>query len=207
MRHLPPARPRWWRMWPHTSSVLLPTRSKQCVRRLPQARPTAPDGSSAIGSANRSRKRFANSSWTTNACATKSAGRRSNADRAAVVVALRTSGSRQEGRFCESSGARMWGWCGPSVCMSSRRWPQASFSCLRSRAGRPAPTGRRLGTPSGRSRTLGIEYTAVVGVLQDRRVDRSRVARPHTFEHVPHRRRRPSRSRAAFSGCRHRRER
>jgi len=44
-----PARPRWWRMSPHTSWVLRPTRSRLRVRRRPQAKLRAPDGSSAVG--------------------------------------------------------------------------------------------------------------------------------------------------------------
>src|SRR5438093_12770053 len=64
-------------MSPRTSSALRPTRSRQLVRRLPQERPRSPDGSSAVGSANGSRTRSANSSWTTSGCATRSAGRSS----------------------------------------------------------------------------------------------------------------------------------
>ena len=46
---------KWWRMSPHTSLVLRPTRSRPRVRRPPDGRVRAPAGTSAVGSANRSR--------------------------------------------------------------------------------------------------------------------------------------------------------
>src|SRR5207237_10218648 len=75
-----PARRQWWRMSPHTSSVLRPTRSGLRVRRPPEARVRAPAGSSAVGSADSFRMRFANSSWRISGCETRSAGRCSTVD-------------------------------------------------------------------------------------------------------------------------------
>src|SRR5438105_4936441 len=75
-----PDRRQWWRMSPHTSSVLRPTRSGLRVRRPPEARVRAPAGSSAVGSADSFRMRFANSSWRISGCETRSAGRCSTVD-------------------------------------------------------------------------------------------------------------------------------
>src|SRR5438132_3597904 len=76
-----PARRRWWRMSPHTSSVLRPTRSRPRAPRPPSAMPRLPAGSSAVGSANNFRMRFATSSWRISGCETRSAGRCSSVDR------------------------------------------------------------------------------------------------------------------------------
>ena len=74
------------RMSPRTSSVLPPTRSRQCARRHPEATLRLPAGSSVAGSASSSRIRSASSSCTISGCATRSAGRFSTVDGAAVDV-------------------------------------------------------------------------------------------------------------------------
>src|SRR5205807_272470 len=91
-----PARRRWWRRSPHTSSVLRPTRSGPRVRRPPDARVRAPAGSSAVGSANSFRMRFANSSWRISGCETRSAGRCSTVDSptSGLAWAMPTSNTR-----------------------------------------------------------------------------------------------------------------
>src|ERR1700674_5846357 len=80
MPHLLPARLQRWRMSPHTSSVLRPTRSRPRVRPPPDTTVRASAEASAVGSANSSPMRFANSSWRISGCETKSAGRCSTAD-------------------------------------------------------------------------------------------------------------------------------
>jgi hypothetical protein len=80
----------------HTSWVLRPTRSRRRVQPRPHARLRARDGSSAVGNTNSSRMRFANSSWTTSACVTRSAGRSSTVDGAAIVAAGRSWADGEE---------------------------------------------------------------------------------------------------------------
>jgi hypothetical protein len=76
-----PARRPWWRMSPHTSLVLRPTPSRPRVRLPLKVRRRALAGSSASGSANSCRRRFASWFWTTSGSETTSAGRCSTADR------------------------------------------------------------------------------------------------------------------------------
>src|SRR5512138_1209066 len=80
MPHLLPARPPRWRTSPHTSLGRQPTRSRPRVRPPRKARGRAPAGSSAVGSANSSRMRFASLSWRISGCETRSAGPCSTAD-------------------------------------------------------------------------------------------------------------------------------
>src|SRR5712691_4714856 len=81
-----PARRRWWRMSPRMSSVLRPTRSRPRMRRPAEAREIVPAGSSAVGSANSSRMRFANLSWRISGCETRSAGRYSTVERVTACL-------------------------------------------------------------------------------------------------------------------------
>jgi hypothetical protein len=75
--HMLLVRRQWWHMLLHTSWVLLPTRSRLCVRRMERALV----GSSAVGNANSSQMRFTNSSWRISGCETKSVGRCSTSDK------------------------------------------------------------------------------------------------------------------------------
>ena len=86
--HMLPAKRRWWRTSPRTSSERRPTRSRRRVQPRLQARVRTPGGSSADGSVNSSPARSANWSWMISGCETTSAGRRSTADQLSRSICL-----------------------------------------------------------------------------------------------------------------------
>ena len=87
-RHAPmlPARRQWWRMSPHTSSVLRPTRSRPRVRRRLTAGLKKLVALSANGSVHNFRAKSGISCLTTRSCATKSVGSYSIVDRLAQIT-------------------------------------------------------------------------------------------------------------------------